>query len=300
METSFNMLLWVLITLGLVVGIGFLIKTYSELLVKKRSDVPIMKEKPISLRSIGLCSDIGNGRVNNEDSVAAIDVESIFESARIKKSLLIVADGMGGAKKGEYASVQCVKQIIKMINPSLDSDGDVDYCLKLKNAITEVNRQLFLKARSDREYDGMGTTVTSAVIVSSQVYLANVGDSRGYLIRDNKIHQITRDHSLVWDMVEQGEITPQEARNHPKRNIITRVVGYYENVEVDSFQILIENNDRLLLCTDGLHSYVDDNTILQIISEVNDIQEAVETLKLAAKERGGLDNISMILYHYMQ
>jgi protein phosphatase len=294
----FILLLWLLVAIGFGSGGIFLLLAFNDWRIEKKTIILVGRKEPKQSRSLGIASDIGNNRVNNEDSVATVQVRTIFESNVNNKFLLIVTDGMGGGNKGEYASTQCVKRITSGLLMQLVSSDDVDYCVQLKDIITNINRQLFSKASTDSEYKGMGTTVTTAVIDGSQVYFGNVGDTRAYLIRNGLVNAITHDHSLVQEMVDRGEITPQEAKNHPQRNVITRVVGYYETVKVDLFQILIEKSDRILICSDGVHNYLDDVDILRIISEKGDPQEAVEAFISTAKEKGSVDNLSAILYYY--
>lgn len=205
-------------------------------------------------------------------------------------NLFIVADGMGGHKAGEYASRYTIERVVASI-----SRNEKEEPVKILNeAIGKANELLIAESREDREKNGMGTTIVAATIIGHKLFVANVGDSRLYVIAD-RIRQITRDHSLVEEMVRLGEMKESEAREHPDKNIITRAVGAADTVEVDFFEVDLSGADTILLCTDGLTNMVEDRVIQQIISDRETVEEAVKELIGTANANGGRDNITAII-----
>ena len=224
-----------------------------------------------------------------------INQDSIFVSTQpIGKlpNLFIVADGMGGHKAGDVASREAIERFVKYACTTHMSDP----ANILDAGIISVNKDIFDMANSNRDYSGMGTTFVAASLVENHVYIANVGDSRLYLIgRD--IRQITRDHSLVEDMVRMGVLEREEARTHYKKNVITKAIGVADDKTStpDIFEIEVENGDKLLLCSDGLTNMVEDYDIKKIVKDNDSIEDAVRELIRQANENGGKDNISAIL-----
>ena len=206
-------------------------------------------------------------------------------------NLFIVADGMGGHKAGEYASKTAVETIVEFIEAS-DSGLLVE---SMKKAIGEANKKVLKEAIIDTEKEGMGTTIVVATIKGDKLIVANVGDSRLYIVNGEEIRQVTRDHSLVEEMVRSGKIARSEARNHPDKNKITRAVGVFPKVEVDFFEAKIERGDTILLCTDGLTNMVEDEEIKRIVLGQRDLVEKTATLIEAANKNGGTDNITVLL-----
>lgn len=206
-------------------------------------------------------------------------------------NLFIVADGMGGHKAGEYASKTAVETIVEFIEAS-DSGLLV---ASMKKAIGEANKKVLKEAIIDTEKEGMGTTIVVATIKGDKLIVANVGDSRLYIVNENNITQLTTDHSLVEEMVRSGKIARSEARNHPDKNKITRAVGVFPKVEVDFFEAKIERGDTILLCTDGLTNMVEDEEIKRIVLGQRDLVEKTATLIEAANKNGGTDNITALL-----
>lgn len=205
-------------------------------------------------------------------------------------NLFIVADGMGGHKAGDYASRYSTQRVVASItrNP-----GDQPVTI-LKEAIEKANELLVIESKEDESKAGMGTTIVAAVIEDSQLYVANVGDSRLYVIGDT-IMQITKDHSLVNEMVRMGEIDESQARVHPDKNIITRAIGASEHVEVDFFEVDLSKDDTILLCSDGLTNMVSDEQILEIIKKNDTPQKQVTELVKTANNNGGRDNITAMI-----
>lgn len=204
-------------------------------------------------------------------------------------NLFIVADGMGGHKAGDYASKFTVENVVELIEKSEETEP----VKIIEAAVEETNRRLLLEAR-DPELSGMGTTIVICTIHGREACIANVGDSRLYII-DNTIRQITHDHSLVEEMVRMGEIAPENARIHPNKNIITRAIGAGDEVKIDFFQTELEENSIILMCSDGLTNMVDDEDIKFIVDRQRDVVEITESLINAANENGGKDNIAIII-----
>jgi protein phosphatase len=164
----------------------------------------------------------------------------------------------------------------------------------LKEAIQKANELLLIESKEDEAKHGMGTTIVCATIIGSKMFVANVGDSRLYVVSDG-IRQITRDHSLVEEMVRMGEMDRQDARKHPDKNIITRAVGVTDTVDVDFFEVDLSGEDEILLCTDGLTNMVDDMTIHRIMTESKDLEKQVAALVKTANDNGGRDNITAVI-----
>jgi len=168
----------------------------------------------------------------------------------------------------------------------------------ITDAIFYGNRKLREHAKTHSHCADMGTTIVACIVMYSKAIIANIGDSRAYLVRNDNISQITKDHSLVSEMIEKGEISLEEAKIHPNKNIITRALGTDETVEIDFFTVELENDDMILLCSDGLTTVLDDQEILDVLSTSTHFQEALDHLILKANEKGGPDNISIILIQH--
>ena len=231
-------------------------------------------------------TDAGRRREINEDYMFA------SETAVGKlPNLFIVADGMGGHKAGEYASKTAVETIVACIRAN-DSGLTV---AAMKKAIGEANQKVLKEAIIDIEKEGMGTTIVAATIKGEKLIVANVGDSRLYVVNEGGITQITADHSLVEELVRSGKLARSDARNHPDKNKITRAVGVFPKVDVDFFETKVAPGDTVLLCTDGLSNMVEDDEIKRIILGQRDIVEKTETLIKTANKNGGTDNITALL-----
>jgi serine/threonine protein phosphatase PrpC len=227
---------------------------------------------------IGL-SHRGRRRRHNEDAYV------------VQPPLFAVADGMGGAKAGEVASALAADAVQESGN-----DGESGEA-RVSALIEEANRRVFRRASEDREASGMGTTMTVALVESDEVAIGHVGDSRAYLIRDGRLEQLTDDHSLVAELVRSGKLTPEEAETHPQRSVITRALGTEADVDVDTFSVRSAPGDLFLLCSDGLTSMVDDETILDAVERNRaDLEEAAKALINAANRGGGEDNITVVFF----
>lgn len=205
-------------------------------------------------------------------------------------NLFVVADGMGGHNAGDFASSFAVQTLVHTIQ----EDENQNPIKIIRNAVEEANWKVLEESKLHVEMSGMGTTMVLVTIIDDYAYVANVGDSRLYLIED-QILQITKDHSLVQEMVRRGLITKEEAREHPDKNIITRVLGIGPEVEVDFFDIHLKDNSTLLLCSDGLSNMVSDEDIWRIINTSRELKEAGMRLVSLANENGGKDNIAVVL-----
>ncbi|MEE0248663.1 MULTISPECIES: Stp1/IreP family PP2C-type Ser/Thr phosphatase [Peptacetobacter] len=239
-------------------------------------------------------SDVGLVRKNNEDYCKCEIVE--VENEEI--GLFAIADGMGGYKKGEVASKMAAENIILFLKENLlqTSKIKIEYIDDiLKQAYNNVNSLIFEKAEEDESFSGMGTTLTTAILYKNYLYVANVGDSRGYVYsEENGLRRITRDHSYVEELVESNEITEEEALTHPNRSIITRAIGPDPFVIVDIFKQNIEKSDIILLATDGLTGCIIDSKIEEIIKENEDFEDMSDELIDTANNAGN-DNVSVIL-----
>ncbi len=231
-------------------------------------------------------TDVGAFRDNNQDAF----LTGTFVNG---DSWAIVCDGMGGVSGGQIASKLCVEKAAAVIKKGFRNRMSVKSVKNLlESAISAANAVVFEESLKDRELQGMGTTIVAAVIVGSIAVIAYVGDSRAYIVNDT-VTRITTDHSLVQLMIDSGRITPEEAKTHPDRNIITRAVGIENFVDADIEIVDISPDDKLLLCTDGLSGVVEDSDILEIIREYHEV--SAEKLIEKAIENGSRDNITAVI-----
>lgn len=231
-------------------------------------------------------TDVGRKRKINQDYV--------FVSASPMgnlPNLFVVADGMGGHNAGDYASSHAVETLVGEVI----SDQNINAIKIIRHAVEAANTEILARARENISFYGMGTTLVLSTIVGHYIYVANVGDSRLYLIRD-QIRQVTVDHSLVQEMVYSGEIKAEEMRTHPEKNVITRAIGAEDLVEIDFFDVEIKPGDYILMCSDGLTNMVEDQRIEALIhSEDKSLEEKGQSLIDEANANGGKDNIAVIL-----
>ncbi len=238
-------------------------------------------------------SDVGCIRELNEDCYCICGFGDNSE-----RGFCILADGMGGHNAGEVASQNAVKLIAEEMNRLLES-GEKEIPGQLSRAVSAANTGVYTMASENPIHRGMGTTVVTAFIDDGTAYVANVGDSRAYAVRDDEIVQITTDHSVVSELVMRGTITKEEARLHPQKNIITRAVGTDKSVRTDIFEYNYSPGDVMIICSDGLSTMLDDNRILEIIKSKKTSEDTVNSLIAAAKEEGGLDNITVICIRFI-
>ena len=250
-----------------------------------------------------MLTDNGMVRKSNEDSCLAIETNRSQNSVAISYGLYLVADGMGGHQAGEIASAKAVEIISRSVIDMIDSpDTDTNTSQTLLQITKKANTEIYNMATNNTDYAGMGTTATFGLRVDDRLYLAHVGDSRAYLIRGKTITQLTQDHSLVATLVKAGMITKEEARRHPEKNIILRCLGTSPDVSIDTYMetnnkesLLIQTNDTLVFCSDGLTNHILDDEIMTIVQKAKDSHYACQQLVLAANQRGGDDNISVIV-----
>jgi PPM family protein phosphatase len=229
---------------------------------------------------VGARTDVGQVRSHNEDGFLT------------DEPLFAVADGMGGHQGGEVAS----RIALETLGGLHRQDGGG---LDLREAVRLANRAVLDRASGNRDLEGMGTTLTALRAEGSRVRLAHVGDSRAYLLRDEDLRQLTEDHTLVHRMVQEGKLTEEEAEIHPHRSILTRALGVDQELTVDQGSHEVEPGDRLLLCSDGLTSMIDEARIADILSEHGNPQDAADRLVDAANEAGGQDNITVLVLDFV-
>lgn len=230
-------------------------------------------------------TDVGRQRKLNQDYVFTSEMP-----VGNLPNLFIVADGMGGHRAGDFASKYAVETVINEVAVAEEKDP-VEL---LRSAMSRANERVHQKASLEEKYYGMGTTMVACVIEDDKLLAANVGDSRLYVM-NKEIEQITRDHSLVEEMVQMGGIDRASARSHPDKNLITRAIGVQETIEIDFFQVELKEGDIILMCSDGLTNMLEDEDIRMILAGQRDIVEKAEELVKAANENGGMDNIAVIL-----
>lgn len=235
------------------------------------------------MKSFGV-TDIGRNRNMNQDYIFYSDTP-----VGMFPNLYIVADGMGGHRAGDYASYFSVERFVELLREKKERH----MVLAMREAIEQINQELLQKAADNEDYKGMGTTFVAAVISDGDMYVMNVGDSRLY-IAGEELTQITMDHSLVEELIRNGGIDRSEARNHPVKNMITRAVGAESSIVPDFFEVTLQKNDRILLCSDGLTNMVDEDELLEIITEQKTPEPVVHKLVERANFYGGRDNISAI------
>lgn len=233
---------------------------------------------------VGYKSDVGVRRKFNEDNLGYFENDSY--------GLYIVADGMGGHNAGEVASKMAVETVLSYVSRNLSEEG-VDV---LKKAIENVNFKIHEYSISNLDLRGMGTTITACLCYNDIVTIANVGDSSCFGIKDGEMHKLTKDHSLVQQLVDAGSISEEEAKNHPNKNIITRAVGTNEELEVDIFSFEKCEYTRYLICSDGLTNEVTIEEINDILTREENNGIAAEILVSEANKNGGRDNITVMLF----
>ena len=258
----------------------------------------VLKKKNIHPLTLFAKTDKGIERSTNEDSIATIVIESHSFSNELSCGILVVADGMGGHEKGEIASDIASKKFIKEVVQSIIQTSASIEKIKFRDILTksiEAANDEVLKL-SESVLNSVGTTIVGAIIVDNHIFIANVGDSRAYLVTPKKsITQLTKDHSAVQEMLEANIITKEQAINHPRRNILTKALGLAKEITPDIFEADIKGK-TLLLCSDGLYSMIDEKEIIKAISK--NIYDSAEALISLANKRGGSDNISVALAKY--
>lgn len=235
-------------------------------------------------------TDIGKVRQSNQDSfyLSHIPAEN--------QVIAIICDGMGGAKAGNVASELAINYVRDGIRDSLKPKMSADYIKNmLITSVTAANKIIYEKSLESKEYEGMGTTIVALIIDGDKSVIVNVGDSRAYIVSKGEIKQLTHDHSLVEDMIDKGELTREQARNHPGKNLLTRSLGTENSVLCDVFIEKTADIENILLCSDGLSNSISDKKILNLVTKELDCVKCCEQLVKAANSGGGSDNITVVL-----
>ena len=234
-------------------------------------------------------TDTGKVRDHNEDSVLIVENGS-------RECLMAVADGMGGHNAGEVASSIAISHIGERFR-KLDTIGTKEDAQNwLRDVVSEINVLIFKYTETHPESKGMGTTLVTAIVTKDFLIYGNIGDSSGFAVKNGKMYKITVDHTLVNLLVKNGELTEEEAKNHPRKNVITRAIGTNSNVDVDVFKVDRHEYKAYLLCTDGLSNDVDEDEIWKKVIKSNDFDKACNELVEMAKARGGKDNITVVVF----
>ena len=230
-------------------------------------------------------TDTGKVRDHNEDNVIILSNDK-------NEFLLAVADGMGGHKAGEVASAIVINHLTEEFY-GLDSIGNKESAVEfLRNIVTEMNQKIFEYTKENPDSKGMGTTFVCAIKTDDYLLYGNIGDSSGFVIKNRKLHKVTKDHTLVNLLVSTGELTPEEAKYHPRKNVLMRALGANNPIDIDIFDVDIKN-DGILLCSDGLTNMITEEQIERVLNEETTAKDAVEKLIRKANARGGNDNISI-------
>lgn len=247
-------------------------------------------KKPLIIQSAGI-TDIGCVRKRNEDAFLVVPAQGLF----------IVADGMGGHASGEIAASLVVERLPGILAERLDGLNSVktEIALSVRKILIEcfgkLNRLIYEEGISNLEQSGMGTTAVALWLSGRRAYIVNIGDSRAYILRDSELRQLTVDHSVVNLLLLHGEITPEEAKNHPARGHLTRFLGMEEGIDADVKTVIIKQKDRLLLCSDGLWGRLSHQEIGEILTEHRDPAAACSALVAAGNLAGGQDNITAVV-----
>lgn len=234
-------------------------------------------------------SDIGRVRTTNQDA---------YHIGKLSSDMAwsVVCDGMGGANGGNVASLVAVGAISANMERNYNpTKPDSSIHSLITTAVINANALVYQKSKQTPDLSGMGTTVVLTVIKNDMAYIAHVGDSRAYHIGKGMIRQITKDHTMVQYLIETGELTPEEAKDHPKKHLITRAVGVEESVSVDYNETELKKGDKVLICSDGLSNLVTEEEILSVVNKNNAVSDAVDILINLANERGGNDNVTIVI-----
>ena len=241
---------------------------------------------------LSIATDVGRKRTGNEDAVLALMPPDAPESV---DAVFAVADGMGGHEAGEVASAIVVRTLVEKFGPGspFHAGGAPPGAEDLRRAVQEANATIVSEAQGDKQ--GMGTTATAGIIEGSRLHIAHVGDSRAYMLRGGRLYMITQDHSWVAEQVRAGALKPEEAETHPRRNLLTRALGASGQIEVDAQTIPLEQDDLILLCSDGLHGVVPDQKLREELLRTPDLQAVCDHLVAEANRMGGPDNITVLV-----
>jgi serine/threonine protein phosphatase PrpC len=233
---------------------------------------------------VGMLSDVGNVRAKNEDSA------NFYEDDIM--GIYVIADGMGGYNSGEIASSMAVNEVLLNLKSITNFDNPEAI---MRKAIENANNIIYKASMENENQSGMGTTITACLLINKELIVGHVGDSSCYYIGDKGLYKLTKDHSLVQQLIDSGSITETEALNHPNKNIITRALGTNNFVDVDIYRQPLNGIDKILLCTDGLSNFVTSDEMYKIIIN-NDYNEACKELIQLGKDKGSRDNLSVIVF----
>lgn len=231
-------------------------------------------------------TDAGKVRTHNEDSVIIVKNQS-------GDYLMAVADGMGGHSAGEVASSITISYISQCFNESFCNMEKVKAVNWLREIVVETNELIFNHVKEHPESKGMGTTLVVAIVTKNYILFGNIGDSSGFVMKDNKLHKVTYDHTLVNLLLKAGELTEEEAKEHPKKNVLMKALGANDPIDIDIFDCFDMDIDSILLCSDGLTSMLDNDQIEKVLASDADIEDKIIKLIRKSNNRGGMDNISV-------
>ena len=235
-------------------------------------------------------TDTGTVRKNNEDFMAVLSAG--------QDTVFVIADGMGGHAVGELASRTAVEYVLSALPRELESaknKNDIEDLMKL--IVENANVMVYLESLDNKDFKGMGTTLTIAVLRDWRLYVSHIGDCRVYLLHGSTMDRLTVDHTLVQELVDSGSITQEEALTHPKRHVLVKSLGVNEYMSPDTYSFDISEGDLILMCTDGLYGYVEETEIRTILRKHKDLDACAEHLVSAANSAGGKDNVTVILIH---
>jgi len=233
-------------------------------------------------------TDKGLARKNNQDTFLITNVKNV--------SLSFVCDGMGGPGGGEIASELAKESFLSKFSMLYDPSDSINTLkTKITSILNEINKEILHKSFENEELTGMGTTFVGLITDGDRALVINIGDSRAYLIKNDTITQITKDHSMVQQLYDEGKIDKMSMKNHPQKNIITRALGAYEYIEPDFYELKLKKGDSILLCSDGLSNTVDEKEILFEVTTGSSVENTIKQLIEIANKRGGLDNITAVL-----
>ncbi len=249
----------------------------------------MLKLKEVVTMQFFSLTDTGKCRTNNEDSYGVKEIANF--------TVLVVADGMGGANSGEVASAKAIETVFEALKKPLSKKPSLPEIPRiLTKVMDKANATVYKLSVSDSEKTGMGTTLDMCIVAENTVYIAHIGDSRVYKVSaEGAITKLTKDHSLVEYLLETGALTPEEAKHHPQKNIITKALGTAPKIEADIISRDIVNGDRLVICSDGLSNMVTDETIAGVAAENTPLAERAQKLVDLANNAGGRDNITVII-----
>lgn len=251
------------------------------------------EEKNSLTHTFGWLLDKGKKRLNNEDSLGATKINRASGEGKESIGVYVIADGVGGQRDGEKASQLAVETVMNAMLKKLGDDRDDEACRGwLRAAALMANRQIRL---SHSDFSKSATTLLIAMVIEQTVHVANVGDSRAYILSGDDLRQITKDHTLAQMLLDSGMITEEQAKDHPRRHALSQAVGSHDKIDVDVFTEKLKANDYLLLCSDGLYGAISEDNITQIIKDAKNTQAASEKLIKAANDAGGPDNIAVVV-----